>query len=275
MNRLFILLTALLIVSCSGSRHDDANDVTMKFNSTWNIYEKCAFDNEENIVYDAIPWGGLVGNFLDKNMPVDLSGYESITFQFAEPLPVLTQIVVANKFNTVGKQGLTSLTCHLDGQDVKAVNEIVLQPSDSCHIIVENVYLTPGTTKWDSTPIWEGDCHFESWSNGFVIKPENLTAAKVGDKIEFIFKTDHSNPDITYWLFKTIYNGTSDTLEGNDSELNEWGCASVSSNATAYRISLTANDIQNIRKYGIFVNGYYINVSQVNLIHKLESHTIQ
>ena len=275
MNRLLILLTAFLIVSCGGSKHGDRNDVTMKFNSTWNIYEKCAFDDDENIVYNAVAWGGLVGNFLENNMPVDLSGYESITFQFAQPLSAPVQVVVANRFKTVGKKGLSSLTCHFDGQDVTAVNEIVLQPQDSCNIIIKDVYLTPGITKWASTPIWEGECHFGSWSQGFVIKPEDVATAKEGDKIEFIFKADQSSPDITYWLFKTVYNSTPETLEGNDSELNEWGCASVSSEATAYRISLTANDIKNIQKFGIFVNGYYVNVSRVNLIHKLDSHPIQ
>lgn len=275
MNRLLIILIAFLIVSCGESKHGDKNDVTMKFNNTWNIYEKCTFDDNENIVYDAVAWGGLVGTFLENNMPVDLSGYKSITFQFAQPLPTPVQVIVANKFKTVGKKGLSSLTCYFDGQDVTAVNEIVLQPQDSCRIIVKDVYLTPGTTKWTSTPIWEGECHFGNWSEGFIIRPEDLTTAKEGDKIEFIFKTDHSNPDIIYWQFKTIYNNTTETLEGNDSELNEWGCANVSSEATAYRISLTANDIKYIQKYGISVNGYYINVSQVNLVHIIDSHTIQ
>jgi hypothetical protein len=73
-------------------------------------------------------------------------------------------------------------------------------------------------------------------------------------------------------LFKTIYNTTDETLEGNDSELNEWGCASVSSTATSYRIRLTAKDVENLKKYGAFVNGYYINVTQVNLLRKQVSY---
>ena len=275
MKRIFLLLPIIVfLLSCEKGKHADVNDVTLKFNSTWNIYEQCSVDENENIVYHAIPWGGLVGSFIEKNIPVDLTGYESITFQFAEPLPVPVQVVVANRFNTVGKKGLSSLTCYFDGQDVTSVNEIVLQPSDSCRIVVSNVHLTPGTTKWTAIPIWKGLCEFGSWTNGFVLKPQNFTAAKEGDKIEFIFKSDKSDPNIKYWLFKTIYNTTSNTLEGNDSELNEWGCASVSSNATTYRISLTASDVKNIQKYGIFVNGYHINVLQVNLLHKQESHTL-
>ena len=93
---------------------------------------------------------------------------------------------------------------------------------------------------------------------------------KDGNKIEFIFNTDRSDPDVTYWLFKTIYDGTTDTLEGNDRELNEWGCASIGENATTYRILLTANDVKNLKEHGMFVNGYNINVSQVNLLRRVE-----
>ena len=265
-----ILSTVLLLLSCGKeSRHTGANDVTLKFNSTWNIYEKCTFDESENIIYKSIPWGGLVGNFLEQNMPVDLSGYESITFEFQHPLPVPVQIVVGNKFKTVGKEGLTSLTCYFDGQDVTSVNEIVLQPHDSCSIKISNVYLTPGNNaQWTSTRIWKGECAFENWTGGFVLKPENFTNATEGDKIEFIFEADRTTPEIKYWLIKTIYNTTSETLEGNESELNKYGCASVSSTANAYRIRLTAKDVENLKRIGAFVNGYYLNVTQVNLLHK-------
>ena len=266
-----LVAISLLLLSCGGSsRHTDENDVTLKFKSTWNIYEKCELDDNENVVYHGIAWGGLVGNFLERNMTVDLSGYESITFQFAQPLPVPVQIVVANRFTTVGKKGLSSLTCYFDGQDVTSVNEIVLQPQDSCNLTVTDVYLTPGIVKWNSVAIWQDECSFGNWANGFVVKSEKFATAKEGDKIEFIFNTDRDDPDITYWLFRTTYNGTQDILEGNDSELNEWGCASIGQKATVYRILLTANDVKNLKKYGLFVNGYYINVSQVNLLRKQE-----
>lgn len=268
---LLILSAVMLLLSCGGgnSRHSDENDVTLKFKSTWNIYETCTLNDKEDIVYDAVAWGGLVGTFLEKNMPSDLSAYESITFRFAEPLPVPAQVVVANRFKTVGKQGLTSLTCNFDGQDVTAVNEIVLQPHDSASIIVTDVYLTPNNAKWDSKPIWNKGCSFGNWEGGFVVKPEYFATAYEGDKIEFIFNADTSNQELTYWLLKTIYNGTSETLEGNDSELNNYGCASVSSTANVYRILLTANDVKQLQEHGLFVNGYFLNVKQVNLLNRV------
>lgn len=273
MKKFLLLLFAVpLFLSCGeSSRHTDKNDVTLRFNSTWNIYESCTLNEHEDIVYNAVAWGGLVGSFLEKNMPSDLSYYESITFRFAEPLPVPAQILVANRFKTVGKQGLTSLTCNFDGQDVTAVSEIVLQPHDSASIIVTDVYLTPGNAQWESTPIWNKGCNFGNWENGFVIKPEYFSTAYEGDKLEFLFNADTTNPDVSYWLLKTIYNDTSSTLEGNDSELNNYGCASVSSHATTYRILLTANDVKNLQQRGLFVNGYFINVQQVNLLSRVYS----
>ena len=185
--------------------------------------------------------------------------------------PVPVQVVVANRFKTVGKKGITSLTCSFDGQDVTSVNEIVLQPHDSANIIVKDVYLNPGNALWESKVIWRKGCNFGNWENGFVIKPEFFATAYEGDKIEFIFNADTSNPDITYWLLKTVYNTTPNTLEGNDSELNDYGCASVSSHATAYRILLTANDVENLQHYGLFTNGFSVYVKQVNLLRRVYS----
>ena len=74
--------------------------------------------------------------------------------------------------------------------------------------------------------------------------------------------------DRGYWLLKTVYNKTENTLEGNDNELNQWGCSMMGQAATSYRILLTANDVKNLREKGLFVNGYYTNVSQVNLLRR-------
>jgi hypothetical protein len=201
-------------------------------------------------------------------MPVDWSNYESITFEFAEPTKVPTQIMVSDKLKTVGKAGISSLTCYFDGQDLKSVNEVALQASDTSVLKVKNVFLTPGRSVWESSPIWEGDCALGNWENGFVVKPEEFTSAVEGDKIEFIIKTDVSDPDRGYWLLKTVYNKTENTLEGNDNELNQWGCSMMGQAATSYRILLTANDVKNLREKGLFVNGYYTNVSQVNLLRR-------
>ena len=38
--------------------------------------------------------------------------------------------------------------------------------------------------------------------------------------------------------------------------------------ATSYRILLTANDVKNLCEKGLVVNGYYTNVTQVNLLRR-------
>ncbi len=269
MKNYLLLIACALLTGCGlGQSSDDENVLTSKFNGTWNIHEgvERAFDG--TITYHALPWGGLVASVKKQNMPVDWSGYESISFEFAEPTEVATQIMVSDKLKTMGKPGITSLTCYFDGQDLSSVDEVALQASDTSVLKVKNVYLTPGTSTWESTSIWTGNCVFGNWTGGFVIKPEQFTSAIEGDKLEFIFKTDVNDPNVTYWIFKTVINGTDTTLEGNDNELNQWGCANVGKAATVYRIILTAGDIKKLREKGLFVNGYYNIVTQVNLLRR-------
>lgn len=265
-------LTAMLF-SCQikPEEEEDSNNVTRKFNSTWNIYEKQQVNEDGSITYKSIPWGGLVGTFLKNNAPMDLSAYESITFEYAEPTTVPTQVVVQDRFKTWGKEGITSLTCNFDGQDVSAVEKILFQTGDSSTIHIKKVYLTPSYGVWESTPIWSGECRFGDWENGFMIKPEKFEQAYEGDKIEFIFTADNDDPNLTYWLIKTIYSGTSETLKGNDYELNSYGCAYVSSDANVYRIVLTADDVVNLREKGLFSNGYHLNITQCNLLTRKEA----
>jgi len=269
MKNYFLFLACAVFTGCSlGHSSEDDNVLTSKFNGTWNIHEGIDRDFDGVITYHALPWGGLVANVKKQNMPVDWSGYESISFEFAEPTEVPTQISVSDKIKTSGKPGITSLTCYFDGQDLKSVDEVALQAIDTSTLKIRSVYLTPGTSVWESTPIWKGNCAFGNWANGFIVKPEQFTSALEGDKLEFIFTTDTSDPSVTYWLFKTIINETDSTLEGNDNELNPWGCVMVGKAATVYRIILTAGDITKLREKGLFVNGYYNVVTQVNLLRR-------
>lgn len=266
------LLSLLLISFCCScvqtNVEEDKLDITNKFNTTWNIYERAVQNDDGSITYQAVPWGGLVGVVKENNMGVDWSGYESVRFEFAEPTNVPTQIMVSNELKTWGKPGITSLTCYFDGHNLKSVDEIALQAGDTATLVVKSVRLTPSDGTWESATLWDGYCILGNWEDGFVVNPEQFNNASAGDKLEFVFKTDKSDPSVNYWLLKTIYNGTDHALEGNSSELNQWGCASMGGDATSYRIVLTANDAYNLRTNGLFVNGYYNVVTQCNLLHK-------
>lgn len=270
LRKVLSLLACMLLVSCSLTPgNDDEHNITSKFNSTWNIYEGIVRNSDGSITYYALPWGGLVAGVKERNMPADWSRYESIRFEFAEPTKVATQIMVSDKIKTWGKEGITSLTCFFDGYDLKAIDEVALQASDTTAITVKSVILTEGTSNWEATPLWKGNCEQGNWANGFVVSGDKFNDAYEGDKLEFVFTTDKSNPDVSYWLIKTIYNGTDQTLEGNDNELNKWGCASMGKESTRYRIILTNKDIQNLKKEGMFVNGYYNNITQCNLLKRV------
>ena len=266
---LLMTLAAVILTACRQEVQEDKYDITSKFNVTYNIYENFETNDDGSITYYASAWGGLVGVMKEHNLPVDWTPYESITFQFAEPTKVETQVQISEEVKTWGREGISSLTCFFDGLDVRNVSEVLFQATDSTTITIKSIRLTPIASNWDSRTIWEGECHFGNWENGFVIQPENFMNVLEGDKLEFIFTTDRTDFGRTYWLFKTIYSGTDMTLEGNYNELNKWGCASVGRDATSYRIALTANDIANLRKVGLFVNGYYNIVTKVNLLRKM------
>ncbi len=275
MKNLFIIIVTLLLIACgTNNNYDSDQDITSKFNSTWNIYEGITRNHDGTITYYALPWGGLVGIVKEHNMNVDWSGYESITFEFSEPTKVPTQIMISDKLKTWGKTGITSLTCFFDGQDVSSIDEVALQASDTTVIRVKNVILTSGNSTWESTPIWEGNCVQGNWEKGFVIKPEKFTTAYEGDKLEIIFTTDKSDPKVTYWMMKTIYNQTDNTLEGNNNQLNKWGCATMGKDATSYRIILTEHDISMLKKKGLFINGYYNIITQCNLLKRSSGNAI-
>lgn len=275
MTRLLPVLALILLISCATSGNENEYDITSRFNGTWNIYEGLVKNGDGSITYYALPWGGLVGSVKEHNMPADWSGYESLVVEFAEPTKSLTQIMLSDKLKSLGKVGITSLVCNLDGQDVKSVDEVAIQAEDTTTLKVKRIYLVPGNTAWSSTTIWSGKCELGNWAKGFVVKPENFTTAYPGDKIEIVYTTDKHDPQITFWQLKTIYNATETTLEGNANEQNEWGCVMVGANSTLYRITLTENDVKNLREKGLFINGYYTIVTQCNLLRKMYSTEMQ
>ena len=272
MRKNILLLTVLsLMVACSikqPNSDEDKLNITSKFKATWNVHESVEVNDDGTLTYRALPWGGLVCDVREHKMPVDLSEYESITFEFAKPTKVMTQYVLTEKLKRTAKPGITSFVCEFDGQDVSSVDEIVLQASDSTTIEISDVYYTPASSRWEPEKIWEGECVFGHWTGGFVIEPEKFESARAGDKLEFIYRPDTSNKD-GYWLFKTIYPGTESTLEGNAEELNLYGCATVGRDSRDYRINLTANDVANLKVKGLFTNGYYNVVTRCNLLHKV------
>lgn len=255
------------MVACGSNSDGDSLDLTSRFNGTWNIHEKFEKGDNGEIIYHAIPWGGLVGSMRERNLPVDWTPYESVSVEFAEPTKVGTQLLIKDRLRVFGKPGITKMTCYFDGQDVTQIDEVAIQSSDSSILKVKRVYLTPGSSVWDSTPIWEGHCVFGDWEEGFIIPGDKFLDAVAGDKLEFIYEVDRSDPKVEYWQFKTIYNGTDSTLEGNADQLNAWGCCPVGESGVL-RIRLSENDVKELRKIGMFVNGYYNIVTKVNLLKK-------
>lgn len=267
MKKLFVMIASTMLMACMSNNDDDGLDLTSKFNSTWNIHETFEKNRDGSVTYHANAWSGLVASVREQNLPVNWSDYESISVEFSEPTKFGTQIAISDQIKVFGKTGITTLTCFFDGQDVSQVGDVIIQTAENGTVTIKRVYLTPGASEWDSTPVWTGECNFGDWEEGIIVDKEKFLDAQEGDKLEILYQTDISDPSVEYWQIKTIYNGTDNTLEGNASNLNDWGCALVG-HSGILRIRLTANDIKELRNVGMFVNGYHTIIKQVNLLKR-------
>ena len=151
-------------------------------------------------------------------------------------------------------------------ENLKSGSEVEIQ---GMNVVVSKVELE-SSVETQSTAIWEGECSFGNWENGFSIEAEKFANVNAGDAIEFIYTTDDNNPN-TWWQFKTIFSGTETTLEGNKADLNDWDCATVAKGSTTYKIVLTENDVTGLKEKGMYVNGYFNIVTKVNLIQPVST----
>jgi len=262
----FAAFVATLLVSCFGGDGDKFRDVTDLFKNTGNIYEEIVHHDDGSITYYAKAWGGLIAEFNSSEGPADWSPYASIVFEFAKPTNTYMQIEVNGKLMSWTGKESSSIEATFGGKDLSAVKNVALRPWDSTTVDIQRIYLTDALPPKYSTTIWDGECKMGNWTNGFVITPDKFETANAGDELEFIYDSDTSVPTVTYWQLKTIYNGTDITLEGNKHDLNDWGCILVSHELHSYRITLTARDVEQLKKLGLFVNGYYTIVTQCNLL---------
>ena len=260
------IIVVVQMAACFGGSDDDNLDITAEFKSTQNIYEDLVRNKDGSITYYAIPWGGLVGTFGSYEKPADWSAYEGIVFEFDKPTEVNTQLTVNEKLMTWCNMGNTTLEGSFGGNDVSAVRHVALQAWDSTTITIKRIYLTKATAAKTSITLWKGKCEMGNWTGGFEVTPDKFEDAEPGNELELIYHADTSDPSVTYWEFKTIYASQNIPLEGNIHELNDWGCALVSHLLTSYRITLSAKDVVNLKKYGLYVNGYYTIATQCNLL---------
>lgn len=120
-----------------------------------------------------------------------------------------------------------------------------------------------------STQLWSGECAFGNWAEGFSVPAEKFANASAGDVLEFVYTTDTETTE-KWWQFKTIFAGTEDVLTSNKADLNEYGCATVASGSTSYKMVLNAEDIARLKETGLSVNGHFNIVTAVNLIQAVK-----
>lgn len=265
---LVALTATAMMLSCAEEADNGITDITSMFNDKWNINEDVVHNDDGTITYDALMWGGMVAYFDNDGLPQDWTGYDRLVFEFAERTEVNSQLMINDDIVASGNVGITSLECSFLGLDVTQVKQVALQAAEPAVFKVKRIYLT---TKGEEQPpvsitIWEGRCAFGNWENGFVVNGDKFKTAVPGDILEIVYTTDDSTPEANAWQIKTIYSSTDHTLEGNANELNKWGSVNVSRSSTIHHIALTANDVDSLKKYGLFANGHYAVVKRCNLL---------
>jgi hypothetical protein len=113
--------------------------------------------------------------------------------------------------------------------------------------------------------IWTGNVTFGNWASNLEIKADQAATlfadAQAGSVITFHFTEDSSS---TWWQFKLCYSDWSTIWECVKSQVNAYGCVDMTSGATEYSVTLTANDAENIKK-GCAISGCFLTVTQIDL----------
>lgn len=264
---LLAVLAALLLSACGGSGSGD--DITKRFNQTWNVNEDIVRGSDGSITYYSIAWGGLVASLRDSEKPVDWSGYEQIVFEFSGSVEVGLQVIINDKIMANASPGVTELHCSLQGLNKAALELVSLQTSKPTELHIKRIYLSTEPMPSNTLSVWDGECISGNWANGLNVPADRFATVEEGDQLEIVYTTDNTT-DLEYWQMKAIYSGVNELLEGNADDQNEWGCVTLEKNSTSYTITLTANDAARLKETGLFVNGYYLVVTQVNLLQSEE-----
>ncbi len=263
---LFVMLAALVLSACSGGKEDGDRDIIDLFTERWNINEEVVHNADGTVTYHAVAWGGMVADFINAEEKEDWTGYDKLTFIFADTTSVKTQIILNGRVATLGSPGISSLSCPLTGFNLSDIKQVALQASGPTTITVKRIFLKKGNNGAYATLLWDGECVMDNWAGGFAVEPEQFKSAQAGNVLEFFYAIDKTNPSVYYYQLKTMFDGSTETLEGNASELNEWGCATLGDGSSQYQIRLTDHDVERLKKDGLFVNGYYITVTQCRLL---------
>ena len=263
MKKIFTLL-AVVFMAVNVSADTVELDITGTFTYNWGETESFVVNDDGSITYNSAAWGGMCSWMGGQ----DLTSYGKLVFEFAEPTTCNTQILVeslieGNTGTAWGNVGITKLEYTITEKD-NSVKQVALQTSEAVTLVIKGVYLM-SVDETESTVLWEGECAFGNWENGFSIEAAKFADFVEGDAIEFVYTTDKST-DEPWYQFKTVFADTQTTLSSNASELNEYGCASVGASSTNYKIVLNAADIEMLKETGLYTNGHNVIVTKVNKV---------
>ena len=190
----------------------------------------------------------------------DASDYHQIVFELAE---VCAQPVACNVYYTGANQevviaaGATSGTVDLVGTNIEQVSFAVNGNVTGVPIKISRVYLV-GTRikKAGLVTLNETETEIGNWNAGIGFGGASFNGAHAGDQV-VINVAPRDSATITYHQLQATSNGKH--LESFPYN------AGISAGTTQFRFTLTENDVDSLQKNGLYVGGYYITISSIQL----------
>lgn len=144
-----ILISSIEITPAEDTPAVETEDLIDKFTYCWNAAESVTHNEDGTMTFSAVQWGGVAAWLVTDEVGADWSEYSQIVFEFAEPTPCATQILVQYNDGSADtsawiEAGATKAVADL-GEGKASMKQVALQSSDIATLNITKVYLVKST----------------------------------------------------------------------------------------------------------------------------------
>lgn len=258
MKKIFTIIAAMMLSLTAAFAVELT--VTQELDLTgFGAWEGGSYDAETKTLTPGKAWNG--GNKWFGSY--DASGYNQIVFELAEACsqPVVFNVYYADetyKQKKVIAAGETFGQIELNSTSIKDIH-IALNSAtfEGVTIKFDRLYLVGTRIKKTSlVTLNDTETEIANWDQGIGFGGDVFNAVHAGDQMIFNF-THKDGGEWDSQIGASYNNGKYlESLPGN---------VNLDNNDTQLRFTLTTNDVDSLRKYGLWVGGYYITISSIQL----------
>ena len=144
-----IMIASIEITPVSGEEAPQTEDLIDKFTYCWNGSETVTHNDDHTVTFEAQQWGGLAAWLVADDVAEDWSEYSQIVFEFAEPTPCATQILMQYNDGSADtsawiEAGATKAVADL-GAGKASMKQVALQSSEATTLHITKIYLVKST----------------------------------------------------------------------------------------------------------------------------------